>query len=198
MRFQSVYHNGAYLGVLLNFVPYRVVTRTDSLGTMAEWLPSQISDGTMLESTKSGAGCLHIPMGSWFETDPSCTQSSGKSRKFRIVPRFPCYQNSYFDNIAGWYSGLSADLSAGAWQNMMNTGNDITLTTGSLQKRTQGSTGLPYVRGYVADIIEFPPVLATSDYTAMFLTRYQTTNQARIIECKQSGCAVGHRRGDKG
>eukprot|EP01083_Nonionella_stella_P024722 68162_1 len=106
--------------------------------------------------------------------------------------------SSYFSAIMGWYSGLGVDLSQGKWQDMTGRGfshaNDINLNGVSLEVATQDSTGLPYLKGTLADSIVFKTTLP-SYYTAIFLTRYRDTNQTTITECKRSDCAVGHRNG---
>eukprot|EP01083_Nonionella_stella_P262531 892612_1 len=98
----------------------------------------------------------------------------------------------------GWYSGLGVDLSQGKWQDMTGRGfshaNDINLNDVSLEVATQDSTGLPYLKGTLADSIVFKTTLP-SYYTAIFLTRYRDTNQTTITECKRPDCAVGHRNG---
>eukprot|EP01083_Nonionella_stella_P024723 68163_1 len=195
IKFQSVYYPGNYLSLAKIPLPTPVYLFT-TFSTTRKWLPKQVSGGTLLQNT-AGGGCLFgVDGGTDLEADPLCTPAT--SRYVRIVPRFPCYKSSYFSAIMGWYSGLGVDLSQGKWQDMTGRGfshaNDINLNGVSLEVATQDSTGLPYLKGTLADSIVFKTTLP-SYYTAIFLTRYRDTNQTTITECKRSDCAVGHRNG---
>eukprot|EP01083_Nonionella_stella_P177550 624447_1 len=199
-RFQSVKYPGFYLGLSSIAMPnptyFFGIFNTNNLDR--DWLPKEVNGNTFLQST-GGGGCLYgVDSGTNLQTDQACTPTN--SVKVRIVPRFPCYQSSYFNWIMGWYSGLSVDLSKGQWQDMTGRGyyalqTDTNLNDVSLEVATQDSTGLPYLKGSVNDSIVFQTKVPFQVYTAIFLTRYRDTNQANIIECKQSDCAVGHRDG---
>eukprot|EP01083_Nonionella_stella_P303077 1047666_1 len=185
IKFQSVYYPGNYLSLAEIPLPTPVYLFTTFSTTRKWYIVTKHRWWWMLIRRR------------WrhrFEADPLCTPAT--SRYVRIVPRFPCYKSSYFSAIMGWYSGLGVDLSQGKWQDMTGRGfshaNDINLNGVSLEVATQDSTGLPYLKGTLADSIVFKTTLP-SYYTAVFLTRYRDTNQTTITECKRPDCAVGHR-----
>eukprot|EP01084_Bolivina_argentea_P058079 106038_1 len=206
MRFENVAYRGYYLGLSVQDSndngPYELIIRNTNLNSYAEWIPQDAgnNDGTtMLKSTLNGGGqvggCLHTEGSSVYVSEPTCTQSSSKARKIRILPKFaPDCSVGYSSDIIGWYNGLSLDLTYGNWQNLRNNNDyDISQANGTLEIKNKN--GHKYVRGYKDDIIEFAPQLPDDIYTAIFATAYLGTNQNIIIECKKSNCAIGHKNG---
>eukprot|EP01084_Bolivina_argentea_P211317 359464_1 len=192
LTFENKEYSGYYLAIETSSNPKQVILSSNVANNIAEWKGQSTGtngEDTMENQYATHGLCLHQVDGDKLVIESSC------DRPFRIVPRWPCYESTSWGHIMAWYSGLSLDLDNLYWNNMMTNDDmmDITLTAGQLLAYFKGNDKVPGLYGEGVDEIIFPPQFATDVYTGIFLTHYSGNSRKRIIECKLSDCAVGHK-----
>jgi hypothetical protein len=106
-----------------------------------------------------------------------------------------------FSHIPFWRDGLVGSYTADSWSNnqwddLSGSGNHATSRRGTISvsniSSISGVGGLNYLVGGTNDGIYFPTAVLPSNYTLFHVTRYNGSNQKRIVSASNTNWLSGH------